>query len=209
MMKVVVLACLLTVGAAFRVNNFRPSMVRRMAEEKPVDLVPVDKVNIENAASVTSGVLGLILAGPVGALVFAALGKYVSKKENESGEVLRGVGKNVVEIYNFFTKLNTKYELDKKITETVSKVGSSVDTSNETVATVTKTASTAVAKFDELNKEYDLVSKGKQVVEVAATLSETALEKIEELNAKYDFVETTKKAATVAVKKIRDQVNKE
>jgi hypothetical protein len=37
---------------------------------------------------------------------------------------------------------------------------------------------------DELNKEYDFVSKGKQVASAAAVLSDTAIEKIDELNAK-------------------------
>ena len=53
------------------------------------NIVPVDKENIENAAAVTGGILGLVLTGPVGAVVLAALTNYVVKKENDSGEALR------------------------------------------------------------------------------------------------------------------------
>ena len=42
-----------------------------------VSLVPVDKVNIENAAAVTSGIFGFFLAGPVVALILAAIANYV------------------------------------------------------------------------------------------------------------------------------------
>ena len=147
------------------------------------DLVPLDKENVENAAAVTTGVLGLILGGPVGALLFAAIGKYLSKKENEGGEAIRGVGKTVVEAYNFVTKLNSKYKLSDKAIETVAKATSSTD-APEPLSKVTKTTNEVVDKLKQINSEYDLVNKGKQAIGVAATLSDSALEKLEELNAK-------------------------
>ena len=55
---------------------------------------------------------------------------------------------------------------------------------NETLDTVKSTASTAFAKVDEINKEYDLISKGKQALGVAGTLSEQAIDKVLELNEK-------------------------
>ena len=39
----------------------------------------------------------------------------------------------------------------------------------------------------QLNKEYDFVTKGKQVASAAAVLSDTAIEKLEELNTKVFF----------------------
>lgn len=61
---------------------------------------------MQSAAAVTGGILGLVLFGPVGALVLAAITNFVSKKDDEAGEALRGLGKTVVESYNFLTKLN-------------------------------------------------------------------------------------------------------
>jgi hypothetical protein len=156
-----------------------------MMTEEPArtDLVPLDKVNVENAAAVTSGFFGLVIGGPLGAALFAAVAKYVSKKDNEGGEALRGVGKTVVEVYNYLTKLNSKYKLIDYATETVSKVTSSVETP-EGISSVTKTTAEVVEKIKGINSEYDLISKGKQALEVATTLSDSAFEKLEELNAK-------------------------
>ena len=51
----------------------------RMAEES-TGIVPVDKVNVESAGSVTGGILGFVLGGPVLAALFAAVTNYVIKK---------------------------------------------------------------------------------------------------------------------------------
>lgn len=52
----------------------------RMAEEESTGIVPVDKVNVESAGSVTGGILGFVLGGPVLAALFAAVTNYVIKK---------------------------------------------------------------------------------------------------------------------------------
>lgn len=148
------------------------------------NLVPVDKTNIESAASFTGAILGLVLAGPVGGLFVAALVNYVSKKDNEAGEALRGIGKTIVESVNFFKKVDSKYTVTGAVTETVTTVTSQAAAENETVEKVTTTLSTAVAKVQELDKEYDLVSKGKEIIGAAGTFSDAALEKIDELNQK-------------------------
>ena len=49
------------------------------------------------------------------AIILAALTNYVVKKENDSGEALRGLGKTVVESYNFLTKINAKYDISDKV----------------------------------------------------------------------------------------------
>merc|ERR1711916_178178 len=108
------------------------------AEKKPVELVPLDKTNIEAAAAVTGGILGLVLTGPVGAVILAALTNYVVKKENESGEALRGLGKTVVESYNFLNKLNSKYELSDKVSKSVGAAVDSAESESETVGEVKK-----------------------------------------------------------------------
>ena len=177
--------------------NIRPSIPRISKSYKSIkgplfmgentEIVPLEKQNIENAAAVTGGILGLVLVGPIGALVLAAITNYVVKKENDSGEALRGLGKTVIESYNFLNKLNSKYNLTGKTAETLSKSLSSVETDSETLDTVKKTVTTTVTKIDELNKEYDFVTKGKQVASAAAVLSDTAIEKLEELNAKVFF----------------------
>ena len=104
---------------------------------------------------------------------------------------------------------------------------SSIETESEAVETLKTTVSTTVSKIDELNKEYDFVSKGKQLASAAAVLSDTAFEKLDELNAKvciiilvfctcynliiqilppnqYDFVKVAKETASKAVEKAKE-----
>lgn len=172
---------------------------------KTVELVPLDKESMGNAVTATGGILGFVLGGPVLAALLAAVTNYVAKQEGDSGDALRGVGKSVVESYNYLTNINGKYGLVDKLKDSVSKTVSSLEKDSEIVERVRTTVDTTTTKLDELNKEYDLVAKGKQVLVAAGTLSDTALEKLVELNAKYDFVETTKKAATSAIDKAKDK----
>jgi hypothetical protein len=106
---------------------------------KSVVLVPLDKVNIENAAAVTGGILGFVLGGPALAAIFAAVTNYVSKKDGESGEALRGVGKTVIESYNFLNKINTKYSVTGKVGSSVSKAVSGVETDSDILDKVKST----------------------------------------------------------------------
>ena len=60
-----------------------------MSDDENTNIVPVDKANIENAAAVTGGFLGFVLAGPLAGVILAAFTNYVVKKDNDSGEALR------------------------------------------------------------------------------------------------------------------------
>ena len=66
-------------------------------------------------ASLTSGVAGLVLGGPVLAAITAVLGNYGSKQESEVGDVVRGVGKVSLDVYNFLLKMNAKYDISTKV----------------------------------------------------------------------------------------------
>ena len=93
-----VLIITMTISSAFNpVRLIGKSVISpcRMVDEN-VELVPVEKTTIASAAAVTGGILGLILGGPYGALVGAAMTNYVVKKDNESGEAFRGLGKTII-----------------------------------------------------------------------------------------------------------------
>ena len=153
--------------------------------EKTFEIVPADKTNSVNAAAVTSAFLGYVLGGPLFAAILAAITNYVAKKEDDiPAEALRGVGKTVVESYNFLNKLNAKYSLTDKLGETVSKAVSSIDSDSETLSKVKETYATTAEKVAELNNEFDLVGTGKKVVVAAATVSDATIDKVVEWNAK-------------------------
>lgn len=156
------------------------------------EIVPMEKENVENAASVTSGIVGFLVLGPFGGIIAAALANWAVKKDNDGGEALRGVGTAVVNAYNYITKINSNYELSTKVTSTVSELveGSAPEAKTKIDETL--------GKVSAIVSEYDLVTKGKALAKASADLSEVALEKLDELNTKYDFVESGKKLAAGA-----------
>ena len=61
--------------------------------------------------------------------------------------------------------------------------------SGETIAKVEDALGKATSKFAELDKEYDLVEKGKQALGYAGDLSAKAIDKGIELNAEYKLTD--------------------
>jgi hypothetical protein len=171
------------------VRPYRPT-TGRLADTPKYELVPVDKTNVESAAAVTGGVLGFVLGGPVWGVILAAVSNYVVKKEDDSGEALRGFGKTAVESYNFLNKINAKYEISGKLSSALSDLISTVSkkTDSDVLDNVTKTVSETVSKVDKINKEYDLVSKSKEAITAAAQLSDVAIDKAVELNQKVSYL---------------------
>lgn len=149
------------------------------------DLVPLEKTNIRNAAAATGGIVGFAIGGPIMGLILAALSNYVSKKEDSDlGVALRGFGKTVIESVNFLTTLNNKYDATGAATDSIDKFFTSAEIESEGFGKFTRTVDKIGSKVAEINTEYDLLAKGKQLVIIASTISDAALEKLEELNAK-------------------------
>jgi hypothetical protein len=164
--------------------------------------LPATKENIESVAGVTGGVVGLIFFGPVVGLGLAAVSLYVSKKDNDGGEALRGVGRAVLDAVNYLTKLNGKFDITGKV---VGKVSEVVDSSESEAVVKVKEV---FGKVSEVNSQYGLLDKGKEAIGAAAKLSESALEQAEVLNEKYDFIQLAKNAAAQASEKAKELADK-
>ena len=176
-----------------------------MSEEKKFDIIPMNDDTIKQAGAFTTGFIALVLVGPVGAIVMAALANYAAKKDNDVGTAIKGIGKSVIESTNYLKKLNSKYDITTKTAASITNAVSSIDSESDALKTVKETVDTVVETITKLDKDYDIVSKGSIVVDTAAKFSDLALEKVEELNAKYDFVETSKKLVNTAVEKVKEQ----
>ena len=187
----IVILVIATVASAFRAA---PRYVVRSARplfnepSSRTDLVPVEKANIENAAAVSGGIVGFAIGGPALGLILAALANYASKKEgSDYGVALRGFGKTVIESYNFLITLNNKYDATGAASSKLDNFLTSAEIQSEGFGKFTKTVGSVGTKVQEINGEFDLVGKGKQIVIAASTLSDAALEKLEELNAKVSY----------------------
>ena len=155
-------------------------------------MIPVEKTTIEQAAGVTGGILGLILAGPVGAIVFAAISNFVAKKDNEAGEAIRGVGKTIVESFNFLTKLNDKYNLTGKAATAIGGAVSSIETESEALETVKNTLTTGQFLFEQsfLHLPYAFIICITSIIIFSNgfIFTTTVTAKVDELNKEYDLV---------------------
>ena len=111
--------------------------------------------------------------------------------QTQVGEVVRGVGKVSLDVYNFLLKINGKYDLTDKagaqLKDQLNKL--KAGSSGETIAKVEDALGKATSKFAELDKEYDLVEKGKQALGYAGDLSAKAIDKGIELNAEYKLTD--------------------
>ena len=155
------------------------------------ELVPVNEDSIKTSSAVTAGGAGFLVGGPVFGAITAAAGNYAAKQDSEVGEVVRGVGKVSLDVYNFLLKINGKYDLTDKagaqLKDQLNKL--KAGSSGETIAKVEDALSKATSKFNELDKEYDLVEKGKQALGYAGDLSAKAIDKGIELNAEYKLTD--------------------
>ena len=182
----------------------------RMSDEEGGALITVNEENIGAGASTLGGVAGFVVGGPVFGALSAALVNYVSKQDNEVGDVARGVGKVALDVFNFLTKLNNKYDLtDKAGTAAVDAIDKVKEKDAEGVLDKVEDAlATTTDKLSALNDEYDLVGKGKQVLWVAGDLSEKAIMKGIELNDEYDLVDKAVDAGKEAVEKAKESAAK-
>eukprot|EP00633_Aureoumbra_lagunensis_P004482 CAMPEP_0197320778 /NCGR_PEP_ID=MMETSP0891-20130614/61658_1 /TAXON_ID=44058 ORGANISM="Aureoumbra lagunensis, Strain CCMP1510" /NCGR_SAMPLE_ID=MMETSP0891 /ASSEMBLY_ACC=CAM_ASM_000534 /LENGTH=227 /DNA_ID=CAMNT_0042812329 /DNA_START=23 /DNA_END=706 /DNA_ORIENTATION=+ len=191
------------------VRREQPQTILRMSESDDEGaIVVINEETIQQAASISSATAGFFIGGPVFALIAAAVGNYVSKQESEVGEAVRGVGKVSLEVINFFSKLNAKYDLGTKASDATSSAVSKLkekDTEGN-FEKVESALTTATSKASQLNQEYDLVEKAKQALAYAADLSDKAIAKGLELNEEYKVSEKVTDAVKTAVEKGAEKV---
>jgi len=183
--------------------------IRYMSEEESEPagaLVPIKEDTIEFGAGVVGGVVGLVVGGPVVGLITAAAANYVSKAENDVGEVARSVSTAAIEVYNYLANLDAKYALLKNaqasLQEALDKVKSQ-NAGNETIEKVEKALASTTDKIKEVNDEYDLVGAGVTSLGVVGDLVEKAVAKAGELNEEYQLTDKATSALKDATEKAK------
>merc|ERR1719382_329509 len=84
-----------------------------MSDDTPqtTAIVPINEETVEFTAGILGGVVGFSLGGPVLGAIGAAAANYASKTDAEVSEVLSAVSKSSIEVWNYLTKLDQKYEV--------------------------------------------------------------------------------------------------
>lgn len=217
-----ILVSALVVGSA---SAFAPSSLNRaaprsalyMSDEaapeappapvKTTAIVPVNEETVEFTAGLLGGVVGFAVGGPVLGAIGAAAANYASKTDAEVGEILSAVSKSSIEIFNYMSKLDSKYEvLDGAKTQletALAKVKSSESANPETIEKIETALSKTNSKIKEINDEYDLVGTGMTALGVVGDLVEKAIIKAGELNEEYQLSSKATAAISDAVEKAK------
>jgi hypothetical protein len=195
----------------------RPSVVTFMSEEETAPeskgaLVLINEETIEFTAGLIGGSVGLIIGGPVVAALGAAAANYVSKSDNDVGDIVGTVSKSAIEIYNYLASLDGKYEILNKakgsLESALTKLKSQQSVDPAAVEKVEKALASTKAKIAEVNDEYDLVGAGVTALGVIGDLVEKTVKKVSELNEEYSLTEKAKDALDGAVSKAKEAQKK-
>jgi len=198
-------------------NNAAPrSAIMYMSDESSVEtggkLVAIKEETVEFTAGLIGGVAGFVIGGPVLGAVGAAAANYVSKGEDEAGEVVGAVSKSALEIYNYLATLDNKYEVlasaQSSLEGALDKLKSQEKVDPAAIEKVESALASTKAKIEEVNDEYDLVGSGMTALGVVGDLVEKTIKKVGELNEEYQLTEKAKSALTSAVDKAKEAAAK-
>lgn len=191
----------------------RPATVVFMSEEEAGGkLVAIKEETVEFTAGLIGGAAGFVIGGPVLGAIGAAAANYVSKSEDDAGELVGTVSKSAIEVYNYLATLDNKYELLSKaqgsLQDALEKVKSQEKVDEEAIQKIEDALAATTAKIEEVNDEYDLVGSGMTALSVVGDLVEKTVAKVQELNEEYQLTDKAKDALTTAVDKAKDAAAK-
>jgi len=166
-------------------------------------LVPIKEETVEFTAGILGGAVGFIVGGPVLGAIGAAIANYASKSEQEIGTIMQSVSRSSIEIFNYLTKLDAKYEILTKaqssLQSALDKLKAEAGDNKEQIAKVESALEATTSKIKEINDEYDLVGTGVTALGVIGDLVEKAIVKAGELNDEYKLSDKAKEAVNKAV----------
>mmetsp|Transcript_42086 Transcript_42086/g.75926 ORF Transcript_42086/g.75926 Transcript_42086/m.75926 type:complete len:314 (+) Transcript_42086:69-1010(+) len=177
-------------------------------------IIPINADNIEFTSGILGGALALALgASPVFAVVAAAAANYVSKKEDlgEVNELVQGLSKASLNTINWFAKLDSKYTIAGKLSDSLDKsindLKNSEGESAETVSKLEENVSKTTKQIQQLADEIDLLEGTKQLLGAVGEVFETSLDKAFSANKEYKLTERASDAAKKAIEKAKDSKN--
>lgn len=173
-------------------------------------IVPVKEETVQFTAGLVGGAAGLVIGGPVLGAIGAALANFASKREGDASEVISAVSKSSIEIYNYLSKLDAKYEVLTKVKanleKSLDKLKANDNVNPDTLQKVEDALEKTTSKIKEVNEEYDLVGAGSTALGVVGELVEKALVKAGELNEEYKLTDKAVDAVKGAVEKAKKSI---
>lgn len=214
-MRFTQLIALLAVGSAAAFTSpvhtqtrafVRPSPLQMTEDSAPSEggkIVPIKEETVEFTAGIIGGVLGFAVGGPVLGAIGAAIANYVSKSDEEYGTIVSAVSKSSIEVFNYLSRLDTKYEILTKaqgsLDSALVKLKAESGDNSEQIAKVEKALASTTDKVKEINDEYDLVGTASTALGVVGDLVEKAVKKAGDLNEEYKLSDKALGAVNKAV----------
>mmetsp|Transcript_14254 Transcript_14254/g.23596 ORF Transcript_14254/g.23596 Transcript_14254/m.23596 type:complete len:230 (-) Transcript_14254:128-817(-) len=175
-------------------------------------LVAIKEETVEFTAGLVGGAIGFAVGGPVLGAIGAAAANYASKMDNDVSQVVSAVSKSSIQIYNYLTQLDSKYEILTKaqasLEDSLTKLKAQGTVDPATLEKVENALSSTKSKISELNDEYDLVGASTTAFGVIGDLVEKAVLKAGELNEEYKISNKALDALNGAVVKAKDAAKK-
>ena len=170
-------------------------------------IIPINEATIEFTAGILGGFLALALgAGPVLAVMTAAAANYISKKDDlgELNELIQSISKASLSTYNWFAKLDAKYTVLGKISESLddalNNLKSSSGESAEAIEKIEKTVAQTTKQLQKLAEETDFLEGSKQALGAVGEILESGIDKVADANREYKLTERAAEAAKSAAK---------
>lgn len=181
----------------------RPSPLRMGDSEEGGKIVPIKEETVEFAAGIIGGVIGFAVGGPVLGALGAAVANYASKTEQEVGTVVSAVSRSSIEVFNYLSRLDSKYEIltgaQGSLETALDKLKAESGDNKEQIGKVEKALGSTTDKIKEINDEYDLVGTTTTALGVVGDLVEKAIKKAGDLNEEYKLSDKALGAVNKAV----------
>jgi len=183
----------------------------RVAADPGMAIIPINRENVEFASGVLALGTALALgASPILAVVAAAAVNYVSRKDDleELNELVLAISKASLNTFNWIARLDTKYTLLGKLSESLDNSISELKSSNsdnaETYKKIEETVSKTTEQISRLATEIDLLDGGKQALGAVGEVLESSIDKALDANKEYKLTERAAEAAKKALDKARE-----
>jgi len=174
-------------------------------------IIPINSDTVEFTSGIIGGAVALVLgASPVFAVVAAAAANYVSKKDGmgEVNELVQGISKASLNTINWFGRLDSKYSVLGKLSESLDnsleQLKNSEGESAETVKKIEETVSKTTKQIQQLADEIDLIEGGKQALGAVGDVLETSIDKALNVNEEYKLTDRAAGAAKKAIDKVKE-----
>lgn len=177
-------------------------------------IIPINEETVEFTSGILAGAVALAFgASPVFAVVAAAAANYISKKDDlgELNEFVQGISKASLNTLNWFGRLDDKYTILGKLSDSLDKslddLKNSEGENAETVKKIEESVSKTTRQIQQLADEIDLFEGGKQALGAVGDVLETTIDKAVGVNKEYKLSERAAGAAKKAIDNAKE--NKE